>query len=140
MHDRPIQRRLDRRGFLRAAAALAAGTAVAPDLVRAAMAEDSLLEALMRQSGDLGEGFDAASRTLHMPKSSLPTLSPATVQTTEQAIPAYESLVAQGGWQPVPSIDKLRVGTRHAGVVAMRSEEHTSELQSHSDLVCRLLL
>src|SRR5436190_6713970 len=28
-----------------------------------------------------------------------------------------------------------------AGVVAVgRSEEHTSELQSHSDLVCRLLL
>src|SRR5438034_7041277 len=25
-------------------------------------------------------------------------------------------------------------------VAAMRSEEHTSELQSHSDLVCRLLL
>src|SRR5437588_9739789 len=25
-------------------------------------------------------------------------------------------------------------------VVASRSEEHTSELQSHSDLVCRLLL
>src|SRR5438034_5996619 len=26
------------------------------------------------------------------------------------------------------------------GRVAIRSEEHTSELQSHSDLVCRLLL
>src|SRR5260221_10785707 len=26
------------------------------------------------------------------------------------------------------------------GVTAKRSEEHTSELQSHSDLVCRLLL
>src|SRR5438034_6988235 len=26
------------------------------------------------------------------------------------------------------------------GTVAVRSEEHTSELQSHSDLVCRLLL
>src|SRR5260221_6033065 len=26
------------------------------------------------------------------------------------------------------------------GLVKMRSEEHTSELQSHSDLVCRLLL
>src|SRR5438034_11307576 len=26
------------------------------------------------------------------------------------------------------------------GVTAVRSEEHTSELQSHSDLVCRLLL
>src|SRR5437588_4351136 len=25
-------------------------------------------------------------------------------------------------------------------LMAMRSEEHTSELQSHSDLVCRLLL
>src|SRR5438132_3205115 len=25
-------------------------------------------------------------------------------------------------------------------VIALRSEEHTSELQSHSDLVCRLLL
>src|SRR5436190_17761952 len=33
--------------------------------------------------------------------------------------------------------------TRAAGVklqVGFRSEEHTSELQSHSDLVCRLLL
>src|SRR5437667_4821739 len=30
---------------------------------------------------------------------------------------------------------------RHVGeAVAMRSEEHTSELQSHHDLVCRLLL
>src|SRR5438034_4819526 len=27
-----------------------------------------------------------------------------------------------------------------AGATAARSEEHTSELQSHSDLVCRLLL
>src|SRR5438034_5149832 len=28
----------------------------------------------------------------------------------------------------------------HSGGRARRSEEHTSELQSHSDLVCRLLL
>src|SRR5438034_4904939 len=27
-----------------------------------------------------------------------------------------------------------------AGAAGLRSEEHTSELQSHSDLVCRLLL
>src|SRR5438034_11357630 len=34
------------------------------------------------------------------------------------------------------------VGARNAkaGCKAARSEEHTSELQSHSDLVCRLLL
>src|SRR5438132_10013668 len=31
------------------------------------------------------------------------------------------------------------VGLHHDGALA-RSEEHTSELQSHSDLVCRLLL
>src|SRR5436190_7430003 len=30
------------------------------------------------------------------------------------------------------------VGTR--SILLLRSEEHTSELQSHSDLVCRLLL
>src|SRR2546421_853778 len=28
----------------------------------------------------------------------------------------------------------------HKGVIGLRSEEHTSELQSRSDLVCRLLL
>src|SRR5260221_1759180 len=33
------------------------------------------------------------------------------------------------------SSNRLAVTLRH-----MRSEEHTSELQSHSDLVCRLLL
>src|SRR5438132_9691973 len=33
---------------------------------------------------------------------------------------------------------RARAGTRRAS--APRSEEHTSELQSHSDLVCRLLL
>src|SRR5260221_5185436 len=30
--------------------------------------------------------------------------------------------------------------TRIKGILDERSEEHTSELQSHSDLVCRLLL
>src|SRR5438034_5676343 len=29
---------------------------------------------------------------------------------------------------------------RHEHLFTIRSEEHTSELQSHSDLVCRLLL
>src|SRR5260221_10522577 len=31
-------------------------------------------------------------------------------------------------------------GTAHPASSAARSEEHTSELQSHSDIVCRLLL
>src|SRR5438034_5593464 len=33
-----------------------------------------------------------------------------------------------------------RAGSACRAVSPMRSEEHTSELQSHSDLVCRLLL
>src|SRR5260221_3677546 len=34
----------------------------------------------------------------------------------------------------------LRLCQRAVAMAAKRSEEHTSELQSHSDLVCRLLL
>src|SRR5438132_5266903 len=39
-------------------------------------------------------------------------------------------------------VPQFRQAVRHAQLTAgqIRSEEHTSELQSHSDLVCRLLL
>src|SRR5260221_10114166 len=37
-------------------------------------------------------------------------------------------------WTAPANVDGL------TGSVTLRSEEHTSELQSHSDLVCRLLL
>ena len=40
---------------------------------------------------------------------------------------------------PMKDID-LWPNTRFPGLWFKRSEEHTSELQSHSDLVCRLLL
>src|SRR5438034_7808080 len=39
----------------------------------------------------------------------------------------------------VLAIGVVLVGTA-VGLIGARSEEHTSELQSHSDLVCRLLL
>src|SRR5437773_9404622 len=35
---------------------------------------------------------------------------------------------------------QITMGRRHQPDVDLRSEEHTSELQSHHDLVCRLLL
>lgn len=117
MQDR-FRRNLNRRTFLRAA-----GTAGAAALAGAARAQDSLLETLMEQgqSGELGEGgFDSASRTAKMPTATLPTLSPATVQTTEQAIPAYEAIVARGGWPTIPAGGKLRLGARHASVGPMR--------------------
>src|SRR2546427_5441779 len=58
-------------------------------------------------------------------------------------------LVAFQGDQALVLLDRVAHGHQHfddrnAGVievlVAMRSEEHTSELQSQSNLVCRLLL
>src|SRR5476649_3093436 len=39
-----------------------------------------------------------------------------------------------------PGTDTARFGHGVRAGLSIRSEEHTSELQSHSDLVCRLLL
>src|SRR5436190_7766568 len=48
---------------------------------------------------------------------------------------------APAGAHPLASLALVRGrGTPHLAGAAGRSEEHTSELQSHSDLVCRLLL
>src|SRR5438132_13768325 len=40
---------------------------------------------------------------------------------------------------PMPNQER-RTMLRDCRITSLRSEEHTSELQSHSDLVCRLLL
>src|SRR5438132_3155439 len=49
------------------------------------------------------------------------------------------TISTSSAWSPsaIRRADTWRSGPRAAGG---RSEEHTSELQSHSDLVCRLLL
>src|SRR2546430_4998633 len=44
------------------------------------------------------------------------------------------------GCQRERSAEAGHSGPRHGGVQSRRSEEHTSELQSQSNLVCRLLL
>src|SRR2546430_10055620 len=54
----------------------------------------------------------------------------ADLQTLEKAIPRLEKESRK---------DKERASL-HAAAVEARSEEHTSELQSQSNLVCRLLL
>jgi len=113
---------MNRRDFLNRLGQGAAAAAGMTPWLRAGAAEDPTLQALIDQTqrGDFGQGFDSASRTIHMPQASLPTLSPSTVQTTEQAIQKYEGIVAQGGWQPVPPADRLRLGKRHASVSALR--------------------
>jgi len=85
-------------------------------------AEDPLLQALIRQGqqNEFGPGFDSTSRTILLPKAALPTLSPATAQSTEQAIARYEAIVARGGWPAVPAVERLRLGNRHASVMSLR--------------------
>src|SRR5215211_9201287 len=52
------------------------------------------------------------------------------------ALPIREEAQDDGHDNIVTDLDKILTAARHL----LRSEEHTSELQSHSDLVCRLLL
>src|SRR4029077_18898827 len=113
----PDHRHPSRRAVLRT---LAQATALAGST--AAFGQDAALQALIdqNQQSDLGEGFDAGSRTIQMPKASLPTLSPATVQHTELAIQQFDGIVAQGGWPEVPQAERLRVGARHPSVTALR--------------------
>src|SRR5260221_7863945 len=56
---------------------------------------------------------------------------PAELQIREHRLCRAVLAACQAGFPP-----RLRV----SGLMGYRSEEHTSELQSHSDLVCRLLL
>ena len=109
---------VSRRAFVTGAAA--AGGALGAS---AAFGQDALLQSLIDQTqrGDFGQGFDSASRTIAMPKASLPTLSPATAEHTSQAIAHYEGIVSRGGWPEVPKIDRLRLGARNPSVVALAS-------------------
>jgi L,D-transpeptidase YcbB len=111
-------RRLSRRALLKAAAVTGGSVCGA----QAAFGQDALLQALIDQTqrGDFGQGFDSASRTIQMPKATLPTLSPATVEHTGQAIAQYEGIVARGGWPEVPRFDRLRLGMRNPNVTALR--------------------
>lgn len=109
----------NRRTFL---SLLGGGLAAGGALIRGAAAQDATLQALIEQNQrrEIGQDFDAASRTIHMPEASLPTLAPSTMQSTELAVGQYEGIQARGGWPVVPPVDRLRLGNRHPGVVALR--------------------
>jgi murein L,D-transpeptidase YcbB/YkuD len=113
--DQPSGKRIDRRGMLTGLAASAVAASAR------AQADDPLQQLIQQnQRGGLGTGFDSASRTIHMPKASLPTLAPETVQHTEMAVARYEQVVANGGWPQVPLNDRLRTGARNPAVPALR--------------------
>src|SRR5882724_7474799 len=113
-------RYLSRRSVLRGlghATAAAGGFAATT-----AFGQDAALDALINQNvnGDFGQSFDSGSRNIQMPKVSLPTLSPATVQHTEQAIAQFDGIVAKGGWPEVARVDRLRLNSRQPAVIALR--------------------
>jgi L,D-transpeptidase YcbB len=116
-------RRTDRRNFLKRVGGAVAALAGAQLASRAALAEDQALDALIgdTQRGQFGQSFDDASRTIHMPTPSEPTVSAATAHTTEKAIERYADIVARGGWPQVPSVSELRLGDRHPSVPALRA-------------------
>ena len=116
-------RRTDRRNFLKRLGGAAAALAGVQLVARAALAEDQALDALIgdTQRGQFGQSFDDASRTIHMPTPSEPTVSAATAHTTEKAIERYADIVARGGWPQVPSVSVLRLGDRHPSVPALRA-------------------
>lgn len=108
---------VSRRTFLGGAAAIGASS-----LAVKAAAQDDALQALIEQHqrSGLGVGFDSASRTIPMPSASLPTLSPATVEHTGQAISQYEAIVARGGWPEIGQLGPMRLGARHPNLKALR--------------------
>jgi len=122
MSQPPHRRRvaIGRRAFLQR---MVGATALAAGLGSSANAEDAALDALIgdTQRGSFGQGFDDNSRTIHMPKASEPTVSPATAQTTEKAIDRYADIVTRGGWPQVPPVSVLKLGDRHPSVVPLRT-------------------
>jgi murein L,D-transpeptidase YcbB/YkuD len=111
-----------RRTFLASGAAIAAAPFARAARAAEPQTPEKMLDDLINQNQDnrLGSGFDSASRTVKLPKSSLPTLSPSTAETTQAAIAQYAAIVAKGGWPEVPAVARLVVGGRHAAVPALR--------------------
>src|SRR2546430_2142044 len=60
--------------------------------------------------------------------------APASSQSCPDCLAYAPVLAAAGGTSHSPAFARAQIGTLY------RSEEHTSELQSQSNLVCRLLL
>ena len=107
-------RGVDRRAVLTGlAAGVVAGHANAQD-------EDPLQQLIRQnQNSEIGQGFDAASRTIKMPKASLPTLTAQNIPTTEAAIARYEQIVGSGGWPQVPD-ERFRLGARSGAIPPLR--------------------
>lgn len=70
------------------------------------------------------------------PPRGYPTLSPANIEATKQAIKRYEGIVADGGWKPIGE-KELQPGTNGAAVAELyarlRASGHLREASSYPD-------
>jgi len=65
------------------------------------------------------QGWEVSDQ-LSVGRETTPTLSPATVAATDNAIARYQQIVAQGGWGTVPGGQHLQLGAKGRGVQALR--------------------
>ncbi|MGX5733134.1 L,D-transpeptidase family protein [Bosea thiooxidans] len=73
----------------------------------------------LAQQAEWRQSYDAGARNA-VARSSTPMLSPEALQATEQAIAAYRDLAARGGWPQVQLPERMAVGSKGPGVVALR--------------------
>jgi L,D-transpeptidase YcbB len=107
--DNPHFRGPDRRSVLAAFGA----TLAAPAAFAAGPA------APLGGQAEWGQSYDSGSRTTDV-RSAAPILSLQTVAATEAAIQQYQQITARGGFGTLPRGERLRLGVRNEGVVALR--------------------
>src|SRR5690606_42058623 len=88
-----------------------------------------------RRSSDLAHRLDASARQQGV---TVPTTIESTPQPSRRCGRCRNEFPLEPGADPRTASDWWACGPCHA--VLLRSEEHTSELQSRENLVCRLLL
>jgi murein L,D-transpeptidase YcbB/YkuD len=71
------------------------------------------------QQAEWRQSYDSGARNAVL-RSSTPMLSPESLQATEQAIVTYRDLAARGGWPLLQVSERLSVGSRGPGVIALR--------------------
>ncbi len=107
---------IKRRSFLTGAGAVAATALAAP-----ALAQTVFDDFMRAKRGAWNDQFDAkASAGGGRVQSNLPIFAPQTSGYVEQAIMAYQNIVAQGGWPAVPAEKKLKLGVIDPHVQTLR--------------------
>ena len=85
-----------------------------------ALAQDAGIALQNIQQSEWTDSFDSQTPVSRRVATTVPILSPQTVPAMEQAIYAYQDLVARGGWPGVPADTALKLGVRHPNVLALR--------------------